>query len=259
MKKCMMALVCLLALPLFAEEKTLKESAHHTVVPQDTMWDLAMHYYGTHFKWRRIAEANPAPNVKDPHWIYPGQVLLIPADEPAVEAAEPEPAKEEPPKPPEPAPAPAPAPPPKPVKAAAPPPQPKYDPTRGDGITLPDSLSARMPDGMTGQSPAVYRMVMPAGWTADGEIREMEGGRDSIVFEGQHVHATLYKEARKRQRLSVYRRAAPTEADTDHNAIYVHKVGQVEVVRKLANGVYRVLIVDSGDTIQPGDLLKMED
>ncbi|MEK7743254.1 MAG: LysM peptidoglycan-binding domain-containing protein, partial [Elusimicrobiota bacterium] len=83
----------------------------HTVVTGDTMWDLADRYYGDHLKWRRIAEANPAPEVNDPHWIYPGQTLLIPGieepktPEPAPTAA-PEPVRE--PAPPVPAPRPAP-------------------------------------------------------------------------------------------------------------------------------------------------------
>jgi LysM repeat protein len=49
----------------------------HTVVSGDTLWDLALSYYGKHELWPVIAKANNNI-VKDPHWIYPGQTLKIP-------------------------------------------------------------------------------------------------------------------------------------------------------------------------------------
>jgi LysM repeat protein len=253
MRKRILTLLCLLTAPAwtFGQEKTLKESLRHTVTQKDTMWGLAMRYYGTHFKWKRIAEANPAPTVKDPHWIYPGQVLLIPADEPAAAPPPaPEPVLEEPAAPP---PAPAPEPPP------APPPAPKeakYEPEKAsEGITLPEALSTQMPEGMTGQG---LRVLMPQGWEPDGQVRD-SGGQDATSVQGHYVPVSLFREARKHERYTVYRRSAPTEADTDRSATYVHKVGLIEIQRKLAENMYRVLILKSGDTIQPGDLLKKED
>ena len=61
-----------LAVPAF-DERT------HTVVPKDCLWDLAKHYYSNPFRWRVIHAAN-TNIVKDPHWIYPKQVLVIPDD-----------------------------------------------------------------------------------------------------------------------------------------------------------------------------------
>src|SRR5262245_60803768 len=51
----------------------------HTGQQNDTRWDLASRYYHDPYKWPNIAQANPAPNVKDPHWIYPNQILIIPS------------------------------------------------------------------------------------------------------------------------------------------------------------------------------------
>lgn len=238
----------------------------HTVVPGDCLWDLAGTYYKNNFKWRRIADANPPPNVNDPHWIYPGQIIVIPDIEaaPAVEpapapvienpeeekeapeAAEPEPEPE-----PEPAPAPAaPEPPQQPVKfeaASAP-----------EARTLPDSLSARIPEGMTGQQPSLFRMIMPKGWVPDGRVQDMEG-RGTVAAQGDPVNAKISGEVKKRQRYVVYRRSGPTEDDVDKMADFVQKIGLIEIVRKASDGVYRAVILKSADAVQAGDLLKRED
>lgn len=54
---------------------------YHTVVGGDpwgdTLWDLAVHYYGDGSKWDKIYNAN-RDQVSDPDLIYPGQRLLIP-------------------------------------------------------------------------------------------------------------------------------------------------------------------------------------
>jgi len=73
----------------------------HTVVPGDTLWDLSGKYLGDPFRWPEIWQLNP--EIEDPHWIYPAQVLRIrelkrtavkpeveaPAITPLPEAAEP--------------------------------------------------------------------------------------------------------------------------------------------------------------------------
>ncbi len=45
----------------------------HTVVSGDTMWKMAVRY---HVGLSEIIAANP--QIKDPHWIYPGDTLYIP-------------------------------------------------------------------------------------------------------------------------------------------------------------------------------------
>ena len=47
----------------------------HVVVKGDTLWDLGAKYLGNPFAWPQIWELNKW--VKDPHWIYPGDPILV--------------------------------------------------------------------------------------------------------------------------------------------------------------------------------------
>ncbi|MGI8547832.1 MAG: LysM peptidoglycan-binding domain-containing protein [Gemmatimonadaceae bacterium] len=48
----------------------------HTVKAGDTLWEIAKFYLKDPFKWPQVFHAN-TDIVKNPHWIYPGQVLTI--------------------------------------------------------------------------------------------------------------------------------------------------------------------------------------
>jgi nucleoid-associated protein YgaU len=56
----------------------------YTVNTGDTLSHLALRFYGSAHKWPKIREAN-AETLKNPHYIYIGQQLLIPADQPELE------------------------------------------------------------------------------------------------------------------------------------------------------------------------------
>ncbi len=52
-------------------------TVNYEVKKGDTLWDLAAQYLNNPFMWEKIYEANKN-QIEDPHWIYPGQVFVIP-------------------------------------------------------------------------------------------------------------------------------------------------------------------------------------
>lgn len=65
------------AMMIVAGAMVAQQSLIHRVVEGDTLWDLAGHYLQNSFSWPLIWEANK-DKIEDPHWIYPGQELVIP-------------------------------------------------------------------------------------------------------------------------------------------------------------------------------------
>lgn len=60
--------------------ETLSKTITHTVVKGDTLWDISKKYLGNATRWPEIYNLNKS-KIKDPHWIYPGQVFTIKAGE----------------------------------------------------------------------------------------------------------------------------------------------------------------------------------
>lgn len=50
----------------------------HRVVPGDTLWGIAARYLHNPLRWPEIFNLNRAL-IKNPHWIFPGQVFKLPA------------------------------------------------------------------------------------------------------------------------------------------------------------------------------------
>ncbi|MFH2203772.1 MAG: hypothetical protein ABIJ96_11695 [Elusimicrobiota bacterium] len=228
-----------------AVKETIKVRKRHGVTAANTLWEMAKYYYEDPFKWPLIYEANKH-RIKDPHWIYPGQTFIIPGLDKMVTVVKELPRSE-----PAPQPAPAPEPEEEPVN---------YDADKSaEGIALPDDLSVELPAGMAGQQPAMYRMMMEDDWTPDGKVIEFRG-REAMVAAGDAVAVSITAKhaVSKRQRYTVYRRAAASESDVNKRGKYYQKVGLIEIIKRLDSGKYQALILKSGGSVQLNDVLKLE-
>ena len=65
------------------------EPVYHKIVPRDTLWDISEKYLKDPFKWPGVWKNNPY--IKNPHLIYPGNIVRITPD--GIEVMEPADAK----------------------------------------------------------------------------------------------------------------------------------------------------------------------
>ncbi len=66
------------AFTVAADNPVLPDPVPETYVVRegDTLWDITEQFYGDPFKWPDIWKRN-LETIKDPHWIYPGEVITL--------------------------------------------------------------------------------------------------------------------------------------------------------------------------------------
>jgi hypothetical protein len=232
-------------LALLLASSAMAEERKHTVVAGEHLWGLSKHYYANPYKWRVIHTANEW--IKDPHWIYPGQILVIPDVE--VAAAAPD----------EPFP-PAPEKPAAPVELETVFTPPSDVPVAGIQEQPKDSLSTELPDNLAGQYPSMSRLKAPRHWKPDGDVDNL-GDKEALVAQGDFIAGKVSGDKLKAgSLLYVLREDAPEDDDADKNAKYLLRVGLVEVRQSIPGALlgrnrYKLLILKSGDSLQVGDVL----
>jgi LysM repeat protein len=222
----------------------------HTVVKGDHLWALAGYYYQNNFRWKVIFAANQE-QIEDPHWIFPGQVFIIP-DVPGPEIGElgARPVESAPDVDVTNVPQPEPV-----AQQAAPEPEVKSTLPLAQNDGRRDDLSTRMPPGLTGQFPSMIRVKPPKGWSEDGAVEDFNG-REILVAQGDSFNGTLRQASKPGDKYTVYRHDAPQEMEDDQDALYLQTVGVVEVTKALGGNKYTFTVLRSGDSLHKGDWLK---
>lgn len=175
----LVAAMLVLAAPAAAQEElTVQGQRVHIVRRGESLWTLAERYFGDPLLWPSIYRINPHV-VEDPHWIFPGEELLlvppepVPVTEAPIEPAGPEQEVAPPPE----------------GETPAPPPPPPAASTQGETVFAANRFRRELP---TERAPTRPRSSMPSrmvfyssGFLTEGEAlpwAQILGATDQSTF-----------------------------------------------------------------------------
>lgn len=202
--------------------------AQHTVERGDTLWDLSQRYLGSPWYWPKVWSYNP--EIANPHWIYPGNVVrFFPTGEEVptqVEVGQPE------------------------------------TPDVLEGQMLDDDDRVQVA-GQVGFRPRSVLSVLTPGFITTQEVQEA-GRIEGSFGETEHLYypETLYLSvgkgaAKVGETYLVFRNMGEVlhPITQDSVGVYTRIVGQVKITAIDKNGMAKALIVRQQDVVMRGDLL----
>jgi len=119
-----------------------------------------------------------------------------------------------------------------------------------------NSLSRSLPRDTSGFEPSVTRRRALPGWKKDGEITKAHV-LNALPGPGDLAYGRMKSVAPVRvgDLLYVLRRGVATEADADPDALYLERIGVVQVESVLPKGRVRLRVLKSVSEVAPADLL----
>lgn len=209
--------------------KTSAPGSQHTVEKGDTLWDLSQRYLGSPWYWPKVWSYNP--EIANPHWIYPGNLVrFFPTGEEV----------------------------PTQVEVGAP-----ETPDVDEGMMMADDDRVHV-SGQIGFRPKASVSVLTPGFVTSREVEESgqimgSFGESENLFFPQKIYVQFHKPgtAKLGETYLVFRNMGEVLHPLTDTAIgvYTRIVGQVKVIAIEKGGMATVQIVRQNDTVVRGDLL----
>jgi len=201
----------------------------YTVVKGDTLYSIAQNFYNDASQWKKIHLYNDF--IKDPHWIFPGDELVMPKEVPEEKNEEPSP-----------------------IDVVA--------------VSTPTIMSEQVKQAVEPEAVSVSTeswnadaFVADKNWKYDGHI-VAEEEKKIVISQGDTVFIGLEKgvEVKLPARMTIYHkdRVIIDPYTGDELGYLVKKVGVLEVKNNLQGKTLTGEIIMASDSVSAGDFIKLQ-